>query len=94
MDNIAEFNVRNASNKIWRSVLNPNRPDTFQTRVLVHQKEGGYFDFSCRGPFYSDASISFDFYCFMDSVVFFTSSETGLHWSFRLLNGYLHIKSD
>ena len=32
------------------------------------------------------------FYCFVDLVVFFTSSETSLDWSHRLLAGYLQCK--
>ena len=51
---------------------------------------GGYSDYYCRGLlFYSNVSFWFRFYCFVDSVVFFTSSETSSHWSYRLLTGYL-----
>ena len=32
------------------------------------------------------------FYCFVDSVVFFTSSKTSLHWFHILLAGYLQCK--
>ena len=32
------------------------------------------------------------FYCFVDSVVFFTSSEASLHWSQRRLAGYFQCK--
>ena len=53
-------------------------------RLLVSQKvikwkkrdysdRGGYSDYSCSGLFYSNISVSFHFYCFVDSVVFFTS---------------------
>ena len=37
-------------------------------------------------------SFSFHFYCFVDSVVFFTSSRTNLQWSHRPLAGYLQCK--
>ena len=32
------------------------------------------------------------FYCFVDPFVFFTSTETSLQWSYRLLAGYLQCK--
>ena len=37
-------------------------------------------------------SFWFHFYCFVDSVVFFTSSGTSLQWSHKLLAGYLPCK--
>ena len=62
---------------------------------------GGCSDYYCRGLFYSNVSFRFHFYCFVDSVVFFTSSETSLHWSHRFLAGYrpvpdvvMHNKDD
>ena len=55
-------------------------------------KRGGHSDYSCRGLFYSKVSLWFHFYCFVDSVVLFISSETSLHWSQRLLVGYLQCK--
>ena len=38
---------------------------------------GGYSDYSCActGLLYFNASLLFHFYCFVDSVVFLTSSE-------------------
>ena len=53
---------------------------------------GGYSDYYSGGLFYSNVSFWFHFYCFVDSVVFFTSSEASLHWSHRLLAGYLQCK--
>ena len=77
-----------ASNIILQSVKLKG-PDTFQTRLLVSQKvikrkRGGYTDYYCRGLFYSNVSFWFHFYCFVDSVIFFTSSEISLHWFHRL----------
>ena len=50
---------------------------------------GGYSDYYCRGIFYSNVSFWFHFYCFVDSVVFFISSETSLH-----LVAYLQCQTD
>ena len=51
---------------------------------------------SCRVEVYSvekcNVSFWFLFYCFVDSVVFSTSSETSLHWSHRLVAGHLQCK--
>ena len=68
--------------------------DTFQTRLSLSRKviKWRYSDHSCGGLFHSNISFWFHFYWFLDSVVFFTSSETGLHRSFRLLVGYLQCK--
>ena len=52
----------------------------------------GYSDYSCRELFYSNVSFWFHFYYFVDSVVSFTSSETSLHWSHRLLAVHLQCK--
>ena len=93
-EKIIEFHIRNASNNILHSV-NQKRPDIFQTRRLVSQKvikQRGYSDCSCRELIYSNVSFWFHFYCFVDSVVYFTSSETNLLWSHRLLAGYLQWK--
>ena len=53
---------------------------------------GDYSDHYFRGLFYSNVSFRFHFYCFVDSVVFFTSSETSLHWYHSLVAGYLQCK--
>ena len=53
---------------------------------------GGYSDYYCGGLFYADISVWFHFYSFVDLVVFFISSEISLHWSYRLLAGYLQFK--
>ena len=58
-----------------------------QTRLLVSNKVN-----YCRRSLYSNVSFWFHFYCFVDSVVFFTSSGTSLQWSHRLLAGYLQCK--
>ena len=54
--------------------------------------KGGYSNYQCRGLFYSYVSFWFHFYCFVHSVVFFTSSVTSLHWSHRLLAGYMQCE--
>ena len=41
-------------------------------------KRGGY-------SYYCNVCFWFHFYCFVDSALFFTSSEASLHWSHRLL---------
>ena len=91
-DGITRFHVRNASNNIWHSV-NGKRLDTFQTRLLVSQKviKWTNSDYSCTWLFHCNVSFWFHYYCFVDSAVFFTSSES-LHWSHRLLVGYLQFK--
>ena len=38
--------------------------------------------------------FGFSFQCFVDSLVFFTSSGTSSHWYFRLYAMYLYLKSD
>ena len=58
-----------------------------------YSDRGAFSDYSCRGSFHSNASFRFHFYCFVDLVVFFTSSQTSLHWSFRLVTGYFHVQS-
>ena len=45
---------------------------------------GGYFDYYCI--------FLISFHCFVDSVVFFTSSGISLQWSPKLLAGYLQCK--
>ena len=82
--------------------LSQTRPDTMHTRHLVSKKgekwlkggysDRGYSDNHCKRPLYSMYSFWFHFYCFVDSVVFFTSSGTSLQWSHRLLAGYLQCK--
>ena len=52
----------------------------------------GYSDYYCRGLFYANAFFWFHFYSFVDSVVFFVSSEISLHWFYRLFAGYLQCK--
>ena len=54
---------------------------------------GSYSDYYCRRQFYSNLSFRLHFYCFVDSVLFFTSSETSLGWSHRLLAGYFHCEA-
>ena len=53
---------------------------------------GRYYDYYYRRLFYSNVSFWFHIYCFLGSVVFFTSSETSLHWSQRLLAWHLQCK--
>ena len=55
-------------------------------------KIGGYPDYYCGGLLYSNVSFWFHFYCFVDLVDFFISSETSLHWPHSLLAGYLQCK--
>ena len=43
---------------------------------IKRKKRWGYPDYYCKGLFYSYVSLWFHFYCFVDSVVLFTSSET------------------
>ena len=52
------------------------------------QKRGSS-DYSCRGLCYSNVSFWFNFYCFVVWVIFFFTSRNKLHWSNRLLGGYL-----
>ena len=64
-------------------------------KVIKWTKEGysgGYSDYSCGGLLYFNVFFWFQFYCFADSVVLFTSSEKSLHLSHRLLAGYLHCE--
>ena len=53
---------------------------------------GGNSDYYCGGIFCSSLSFWSQFYCFVDSFVFFTSSKTSLHWFHRILAGYLQCK--
>ena len=53
---------------------------------------GDYSDYYFIGLFYTNVSFSFHLHCVRDSVVFFTSSETSLRWSHRLLAGYMQSK--
>ena len=50
---------------------------------------GAILVYCCKMPLYSMYRFWFHFYCFVDSVAFFTSSETSLQLSHRLLAGYL-----
>ena len=53
---------------------------------------GGYSNYSCQELFHCNVSFWFQFYCFVNSVVFLTFLETSLHWSFKLLTGYTKSK--
>ena len=86
-----------------RTHLAQTRPDTMQTRLLVSKKSrkmvkrgiiltGGYSDYYCKRPLYSTYFLFSFLPSFVDSVVFFTASTTGLQWSHRLLAGYLQCK--
>ena len=87
----------------FRTQQTEKGPDTVQTRLLVGQKlikwakegailMGAYSDYYCRGLLCSLVSFWFHFSCFAYSVVFFTSSETSIHWSHRLLAEYSGCK--
>ena len=94
-DGISEFHIKNASNNIWHSVKRAwflPKEAFGESKSNKLDNRGCYSDYSCRGLFYSSVSVWFSFYCFVESVVFFTSSETSLHWSHRLSAGYLRWK--
>ena len=53
---------------------------------------GDYSDYYVIGLFYTNISFSFHLHRVRYSVVFFASSETSLHWSHRLLAGYMQCE--
>ena len=53
-----------------------------------------YSDYYCRGLFYSSVSLWFHFYCFVDSVVFFTSSKQVSTGPTDFQLGICNVKSD
>ena len=86
-----------------RTHLAQTRSDTMQTRHLPSKKAlkvvkkgviltGGYSDYYRKRPLYSMYLFVSIFYCFVDSVVFFTFSGISLQWSHRHLAGYLQCK--
>ena len=76
------------------------RNDNFQTNPLVSQKvikwskEGVILIILKLGHFFVLYVFWYKLYCFEDSVVVSSSLETSSYWSFRLLTGYFHVKSD
>ena len=80
-----------------RTHLAQTKPDTMQTRHLLSKKvekwlKRGLFWLLLQKATVFFVSFLFQFYSFVDSVVFFTSSGTSLQWSHRLLAGYLQCK--
>ena len=94
------FTIRNSHSFI------PNEDGYHANETLSEQKSrkmvkkeviliGGYSDYYCKRPLYSKCFFGFCFlvgYCCVHSVVFFTSSETSLQWSHRLLAEHLQCK--